>query len=98
MRSAAVVAAAAPPEDLNEEVLRRRRSWRRASGLAEWTRESHDWQRKASSAAQYQRARFLMQLSQARAVLPPAALAAAAVVVEILGGVMKVREKSWDFF
>lgn len=44
-------------------------------GLAEWTAESQDWQRKASSAAQYQRARLRTQLSQALAVFPPTALA-----------------------
>lgn len=36
---------------------------------------SHDWQRKASSAAQYHRARLRTQLSQALAVFPPTAFA-----------------------
>lgn len=59
-----------------EDAVLRRTLWcLRASGLAEWTEESHDWHKKASSAAQYHLARFLMQLSHALAVLPPTALA-----------------------
>nr|ACL54649.1 unknown [Zea mays] len=55
---------------------RRRRSCRLASGFAECTEASQPWHRKASSAAQYHRARRLRQLSQARAALPPTAPAA----------------------
>lgn len=52
----------------NDAVLSRTRSFRLETGLAEWT---HDWQRKASSAAQNQRARLRMQPSHARAVFAP---------------------------
>jgi hypothetical protein len=44
--------------------------------LAECTDVSHPWHRKASSAAQYHRARRRRQLSHARAALPPTAPAA----------------------
>lgn len=66
-------------EDLSEEaVFKRTLLCLRANWLAECTEESHAWQRKASSAAQYHRALFFMQLSQALAVFAPTTLAAAA--------------------
>lgn len=60
---------------LNEDVLRRILSCRQANGLTEWMEISQDWHKKASSAAQNQRARLHTQPSQALAVLPPTALA-----------------------
>lgn len=66
---------------LKEAVLSRTLSCLLASWLAEWTEPSQPLQRKASSEAQYQRARLLKQLSQALAVLAPTALAALVSVI-----------------
>jgi hypothetical protein len=62
-------------------VFKRTLSWRRARGFAEWTKLSQDWQRKASSAAQYHRARLFTQLSQALAVFAPTAFAKLFIIV-----------------